>query len=70
MTHSDSVFLKDPSMKDFGLQLNSMEQAEQLFSVSDYGITLDSGEYRLVKTFLTLEEPVLETTLAVSFKVE
>lgn len=70
LTHSDAVFLKDPSMKDFGLELESSEQTVQHFSIAALGIKLPPGEYRLVKTFLSLEVPVQETSLAVSFRVE
>lgn len=68
--HSDAVFLNNPQLKDFGSRLSAGGMAEQDFSIDLLGITLLPGEYRLVKTFLSLDEPFFEISLAAPFTVE
>lgn len=68
--YSDAVFLNNPSFRDFGNTLNDGEEGQQTFSVEALGTTLVSGEYRLVKTFLSAVEPYHEISVAAPFFVE
>lgn len=70
VAHSDAVFLKNPQLKDFGRRLTAGSASAQDFSIEALGITLLPGEYRLVKTFLSLDEPFFEISLAAPFTVE
>ena len=70
ITYSDAVFLKNPSFKDYGNVLSANSKAHQTFSVDALGVTLIPGEYRLVKTFLSLGKPLYELSVAVPFTVE
>lgn len=70
ITYSDAVFLKNPSFKDYGNVLSAGSEARQNFSVDALGVTLIPGEYRLVKTFISIGEPMHELSVAVPFTVE
>ena len=70
ITYSDTVFLKNPAFKDFGSVLVAGSEAHQEFSVDALGVTLIPGEYRLVKTFLAISEPMYEQSVAAPFTVE
>ena len=70
LKHSDAVFLDNPEMKDFGMRLKFGEQTEQQFSIDLLGVKLGHGKYRLVKTFMSVDDPGLEISLAALFKVE
>ena len=70
ITYSDAVFLKNPSFKDYGNVLSAGSKARQTFSVDVLGVTLIPGEYRLVKTFLSLGKPLYELSVAVPFTVK
>ncbi|MCM3638643.1 hypothetical protein M3152_13135 [Sporosarcina luteola] len=70
ITYSDAVFLNNPSFRDFGNILKDGEEGRQLFSVEALGITLIPGDYRLVKTFLSITEPYHEVSVAATFSVE
>ena len=70
VTHSDAVFLKNPHLIDYGYLLKAGSQMQQTFSLDLLGITLPPGEYRLVKTFLSQDEPFYEVSLSSPFTVE
>jgi hypothetical protein len=68
--HTDAVFLKNPQLIDLGKQLSAGDTIKQNFSIELLGITLTPGDYRLVKTFLSMDEPFSEISLATKFTVE
>lgn len=70
LTHSDAVFIKNPQLTDFGHVLISGSQIQQTFSIELLGVTLPPGEYRLVKTFLSQEQPFHEISLSSPFTVK
>lgn len=70
ITYSDAVFLKNPRFIDTGSLLRAGEETQQQFSVEDLGVTLPTGEYRLVKTLLSYNGPFKELSLAVPFTVK
>lgn len=70
LTHSDAVFIENPQLTDFGHVLIPGSQIEQTFSIEVLGVTLPPGEYRLVKTFLSEEQPFHEISLSSPFTVK
>jgi hypothetical protein len=70
ITYSDAVFFNNPRFKDFGSTLLAGDEAFQIFSVEELGVTLFPGNYRLVKTFLSQGESFYEITVAVPFFVK
>lgn len=70
LTHSDAVFINNPQMNDFGHVLSAGQKTTMVFSIEKLGIVLVPGEYRLVKTFLTQEQPFFEISIASVFVVE
>ncbi len=70
ITYSDAVFLKNLAFKDFGSVLIAGGEVHQEFSVDALGVILIPGNYRLVKKFLTKEEPIHEQSAAVPFTME
>ena len=69
LTHSDAVFINNPNLNDFGHVLAAGEKIDMIFSIEELGIELASGEYRIVKTFLSQEDPFFEISVAFSFNV-
>ena len=70
ITYSDVVFLKNPRFKDTGSTLQTGNETHQTFSVEALGVTLLSGEYRLVKSFLSQGESFHEISVAALFWVK
>lgn len=70
LTYSDAVFLNNPHFTDFGRLLIPESRVQQSFSIDLLGITLPNGEYRLVKTFLSLDQPFHEVSLASPFTIK
>ncbi|MBT2583192.1 immunoglobulin-like domain-containing protein [Planococcus sp. ISL-109] len=70
LTHSDAVFLNNQQFNDSGQLLLAGSEVQQTFFIDQLGITLVPGEYRLVKTFLSQNEPFFEIAIASPFTVE
>ena len=70
LTHSDAVFINNPHLNDFGRVLPAGTETNMGFSIEELGIELAPGEYRIVKTFLSQEEPFFEISIASPFRVE
>lgn len=70
LTHSDAVFIKNPHLNDFGHLLKAGDKTDMEFSIEELGIELAPGEYRIVKTFLSQEEPSFEISIASPFRIE
>lgn len=70
LTHSDAVFIRNPNLVDQGYILAPNTAAHQRFSVDVLGVELPAGEYRLVKTFISQQEPYEEIALASPFTVK
>ena len=70
LTHSDAIFINNPHLNDFGRVLAAGGEMDMRFSIEELGIELAPGEYRIVKTFLSQEEPFFEISIASSFDVE
>lgn len=70
MIHSDAVFINHPYLTDFGYQISAGSKLKQTFPMEVLNVTLFPGDYRLVKTFLSIDEPLHEISLAVPFTVE
>ncbi|PKH08625.1 immunoglobulin-like domain-containing protein [Planomicrobium sp. MB-3u-38] len=69
LTHSDAVFIENPHLTDFGHVLLSGSRIKQSFSFDLLKVTLPAGEYRLIKTFLSKEQPFHEISLSAPFTV-
>lgn len=69
LVHSDSVFLDNPELTDFGLLLEAGADIRQNFALEGLKVELPPGHYRLVKTFLSREQPFYEVSLAVPFDI-
>ena len=70
ITYSDTVFFTNPRFKDSGHLLPSGSEAHQLFSVETLDVELLPGEYRLLKTFSSRDEPYHEISVAVPFTIK
>lgn len=70
LTHSDAVFINHPAFNDLGYMLQAGTGTEMEFSIEGLGIELASGEYRVVKKFLSEGEPYSEISLASLFRIE
>lgn len=70
ITYSDAIFLRNPNFKDFGGLLVDGMEAKQQFSVEALGVELPPGDYRLVKTFLSIGERYHEVSVAAPFTVQ
>ncbi|WP_088008514.1 immunoglobulin-like domain-containing protein [Indiicoccus explosivorum] len=70
LDHSDAIFFTDPGFRDTGEVLAPGAETSQPLSVESLGVTLTPGDYRLVKTFMPMEEPFHEVSVAVPFSVE
>ena len=70
LTHSDAVFINNPHLNDFGHLLQAGDEVDMRFSIEELGIELAPGKYRIVKTFLSQEEPFFEISIASPFRVE
>lgn len=70
ITYLDAVFLENPAFIDFGSMFVAGGEAHQEFFVVALGVILIPGNYRLVKTFLSKEEPMHEQSVAVPFTGE
>lgn len=70
LTHSDAVFLNNPHLTDFGRLLMPESRVQQSFSIDLLGVTLPPGEYRLVKTFLSQDQPFHEVSVASPFTIK
>lgn len=68
ITYSDAVFLRDSHFRDGGSILEGHQEIQQTFSVENLGVTLPTGEYRLVKTLLQ-HDPYHEVTVSARFTV-
>ncbi|MBT2569553.1 immunoglobulin-like domain-containing protein [Planococcus sp. ISL-110] len=70
LIHSDAVFINNPHLNDFGRVLAAGDETDMRFSIEELGIELAPGEYRIVKTFLSQEDPFFEISVASPFSVE
>lgn len=70
VTHSDAVFLKNQQFNDSGQLLAAGSEVQLTFFLNQLGVTLVPGEYRLVKTFLSQNEPFFEIAVASPFTVK
>lgn len=70
LTHSDAVFINNPHLNDFGRVLAAGGETDMKFSIEELGIELAPGEYRIVKTFLSQDEPFFEISIASPFEVK
>ena len=60
VTHSAALFLENQQFTDFGQLLVAGSEVQQPFFIDQLGVTLVPGEYRLVKPFLSQNEPFLK----------
>lgn len=70
MTHSDSVFFSNPSFRDLGGVLPIETEVQETFYVEILDVQLSPGEYRLVKTFASRNEPYYEVSIAAPFTIQ
>lgn len=70
VTHSDAVFLRNKQFNDSGQLLLAGSEMQLTFFLDQLGVILVPGEYRLVKTFLSQNEPFFEIAVASPFTVE
>lgn len=66
--YSDRIYNEYPNFKDFGSVLFSEESRSQSLPFSQYGLEIEEGSYRIVKTFTPYGQSG-EISVAAPFKV-